>query len=192
MLHIDAHYDTYGPVFGLYIHNGSFIRQAVDNGLIKGSDVIQVGLRGVGPASDDLEWMRKNKLRFHMMSEIERDGFSAVLDKVLKELKGKKVYISWDMDGLDPTVAPAVGTQSLGGLSFSEGARLLRTVAIQNEVVAIEFNEYNPMLDDAHQTTGTMMDRLMRSFLAGHAARKKGITDPYYEDPERLDHGVED
>lgn len=190
MLHIDAHYDTYKSIMGSYVHNGSFIRQAVDKGLIKGSDIVQVGLRGVGPADYDLDWMRENKLRYHMMPEIERDGFDVTMKKVLEELNGKKVYISWDMDGMDPTQAPGVGTQSLGGLTFSQGARLLRAVAIQNEVVAIDFNEYNPLLDDRHQTTGVLMDRLMRSFLAGHAAKKKGITDPYYEDARRLDHGV--
>ena len=91
MLHVDAHYDTYGPVFGLYVHNGSFIRQAVDRGIIKGEDIVQIGLRGVGPPSYDLKWMRENKLRFHMMPEIERDGFDKVLKRIYEELKGKKV-----------------------------------------------------------------------------------------------------
>ena len=66
--------------------------------------------------------------------------------------------------------------------------KLLRAVGIQNEIIAAEFNEYNPLLDDAHTTTGILMDRLIRSSLAGIQARKKGITDPLYYDPERLDH----
>ena len=54
--------------------------------------------------------------------------------------------------------------------------------------MAAEFNEYNPLLDDVHTTTGVLMDRLIRTLLAGIQARKEGITDPLYLDPERLDH----
>jgi len=66
----------------------------------------------------------------------------------------------------------------------------VRAVAIQNEAVAADFMEYNPFMDDAHQTTGVLMDRLIRTPLAGIAARKQGITDPVFVDPRRVDHGV--
>lgn len=92
------------------------------------------------------------------------------------------------MDGMDPAGAPAVGTQDPDGLKAIQALQLLRAVAIQNEIIAAEFNEYNPLLDDAHTTTGVLMDRLIRSLLAGIQARKEGITDPLYYDPQRLDH----
>lgn len=82
------------------------------------------------------------------------DGTS-VLDRVLAELKGKKVYITFDMDGLDPGYAPAMGTQEPSDLTADQALQLMRAVGIQNEIVAAEFNEYNPLLDDAHQTTCT-------------------------------------
>ena len=69
---------------------------------------------------------------------------------------------------------------------------MLRGLAAQNEVIGAEFGEYNPLLDDAHTTTGVAMDRLMRAMFAGMAARKLGLTDPNYLAPEALDHGVKD
>lgn len=132
--------------------------------------------------------MREQGIKSHYMAAIEKKGWDAVMKEILAELKGKKVHISWDMDGMDPAAAPAVGTQDPDGLSAAQGLQLVRAVAIQNEIIAAEFNEYNPLLDDAHTTTGILMDRLIRSLLAGMQARKEGITDPLYYDPERLDH----
>ncbi len=187
-LHIDAHYDTYLYGFGRFVHNGNFLKVAIENGIINGSDLIQVGLRGESPDAKSLAWMRENQLKFHFQAEIERDGWDVVLKRILDELKGKKVHISFDMDGIDPAWAPGVGTQDPGGLTSAQAMQLVRAVAIQNEIVAGEFNEYNPLLDDAHTTTGVLMDRLIRSLLAGIQARKEGITDPLYYDPNRLGH----
>ena len=94
------------------------------------------------------------------------------------------------MDGINPGYAPGVGTQDIEGLTPAQAAEFLRAVGIQNELVAVDFLEYNPFTDDAHQTTGVLMDRLMRTVLGGIAARRQGITDPFYVDPLRLDHGV--
>ena len=91
---------------------------------------------------------------------------------------------------MDPSCAPAVGTQDPGGLTAQQGMQLLRAVGIQNQVVAADFLEYNPLLDDAHHTTGVLADRLIRALLGGIASRKAGITDPLYLAPDRLDHGV--
>lgn len=137
----------------------------------------------------DLKWMRDNKLRYRTMAEIERNGFEKVLERVYAELKCKKLFVSVDMDRIDLAYAPAVGTQEADGLTVVQALCLLCGVAMQNEAATVEFNEYNPLLDDPHRTTGILMDRLMRSFLTGVAARKKGITVPNYYTPDALDHG---
>ena len=158
-----------GPSFqGSYVHSASMVRAAVDRGIIKGSDIVQVGLRGLMPSKYDLQWIRDNKVRYHMMPEIERDGFGTVLERVLQELKGKKLFISFDIDGIDPAYAPAVASQDIGGLTSLEAMRLLRAVTIQNEIIAIEFTEYSPLFDDRHMSTGTLVDRLMAYGTCGH------------------------
>lgn len=189
LLHVDAHYDALQAGLGRFVHNGRMIYLGVENGLIEGSDIIQVALRSPKPDSGDLKWMVDNKLKFHFQSEINTKGFDVVLQRVLNELKGKKVFVSFDMDGVDPAYAPGVGTQEPEGLTATQAMQLLRAVGIANEIVAVEINEYNPFMDDAHGTTGILMDRLMRSSLAGLAARKSGITDPLYVAETGLDHG---
>lgn len=190
MFHIDAHYDAQPSSNGIFVHNGSMLRNGVENGLIKGEDMISFGLRSPVPSDEELQWMRDNKLRYHFQAEVDRDGFDKVAQRVFKELKGKKLFISVDMDGINPRDAAAVGTMAIGGPSAWEAARLLRGLAMQNEIVGAEFLEYNPLLDDAHTTTGVVMDRLIRALLAGIAGRKVGLTDPNYVAPEALNHGV--
>lgn len=188
VLHIDAHYDAYSKEAGNFVHNGSFFKLAVDSGLLDGAKLHHIGLRGSTPDYKDLKWMRENKLRFHFQTEIEKDGWDAVLARLLGELKGMKLYVSFDMDGVDPAYAPGVGTSEPGGLTAEQAIQLMRAVGIQNEIVAAEFNEYNPFLDDAHQSTGILMDRLARSLMAGMQGRREGIKDPLYFDPERILH----
>jgi arginase family enzyme len=192
LVHVDAHYDAFTTGIGRFVHNGNMIYQAVERGLINGEDIIQIGLRGSKPDPKDFQWMVDHKLKFHFQSEIGHDGFDTVLKRVLSEIKGRRVYLSFDMDGIDPAWAPAVGTQEPDGLTGPNAMALVRAVAIQSEMAAAEFNEYNPLMDDRHHTTGVLMDRLIRSLLTGIAVRKQGITDPFYLDPRRLHHGGAD
>ncbi|MGH6791184.1 MAG: arginase family protein [Methyloceanibacter sp.] len=188
LVHVDAHYDALTMGVGRFVHNGNLIYQAVERGLVKGEDIIQIGLRGPKPDGGDFKWMVERKLRFHFQAEIDHDGFDAVLRRLLAEVKGRRVYLTFDMDGIDPAWAAAVGTQEPGGLTGPNAMTLVRALAIQNHIVAAEFNEYNPLMDDRHHTTGILMDRLIRALLAGMVARKQGITDPFYVDPQRLHH----
>lgn len=190
LLHVDAHNDTYLHDYGRAVHNGSLFRVAVDLGLIEGPGLVQVGLRGQGQDAEGLRWMRDNSLRSHFQAEVHVRGWDEVLRTVLSELRGRRVYITFDMDGIDPSYARGVGTQDPDGLTGTQAMQLVRAVAIQNEIVAADFMEYNPFMDDVHQTTGVLMDRLIRTLLAGIAARKQGITDPFFVDPRRVDHGV--
>lgn len=188
MLHFDAHSDTYLTDMGRMVHNGSLFKVAVEKGLLCGRDLIQVGLRGNGHSEKNLQWMRDHQLRFHFQAEINRDGWTVVRDRILEEIKGRKVYLSFDVDAIDPTYAAAVGTQEADGLTSGQTLEILRAVGIQNEIVAVDILEYNPFMDDAHQTTGILVDRMIRSLLSGIAGRKQGITDPLFLDPRILDH----
>lgn len=188
MLHFDAHSDTYLTDMGRMVHNGSLFKVAVEKGLVRGSDLIQVGLRGSGHGQENLKWMRDHQLRFHFQAEINRDGWAVVRDRILEEIKGRKVYLSFDVDAIDPTYAAAVGTQEADGLTSGQVLEILRAVGTQNEIVAADILEYNPLMDDAHQTTGILIERMIRSLLSGIAARKQGIKDPLYMDPLLLNY----
>ena len=103
-----------------------------------------------------------------------------------------KLFISFDLDALDPAFAPGAGTPEPGGLTPREVFPILRAIAIQAEIVGMDLVEINPLVDVGYQTTALVGQRVMREVLAGMVLRKNGITDPHYRHPQLLDHvGVE-
>ena len=81
---------------------------------------------------------------------------------------------------------PGVSNPEIGGMTTLQMMRMLRELFLQNEVLAIDFVEYSPLLDDRRYNTANTISRLMRPVLAAKAARKQGITDPDYVAPEML------
>ena len=116
----------------------------------------------------------------------KRYGFEVVSGRIKEELKGKKIYISVDIDVLDTAYVPGTSNPERGGLTSMQLLSMLRGLAIQNEVIMVDFFEYSPLLDDRHYNTGILVNQLLRATLAGIAARKTGITDPDYIAPEML------
>ncbi|MFD2159155.1 arginase family protein [Rubritalea tangerina] len=191
-IHFDAHEDTYDVSLGTFVHGGRARRWAWEKGWIKGEDLHSLGMRGAYGSPEILKWQREVGERYHYMAEFEEKGFDATWKKVLEEVKGKRLYISFDVDVVDPSHVPGVSNPDPGGFTSAQVIRMVRELAIQNEVAVIDFCEYTPLLDDRHYNTALVIDRLMRAFLAGKALRdKKGITDPNYVDPQVLDHGQE-
>ena len=187
-LHIDAHQDVYGVSLGAFTHGGRARRWAYENGLINGKDLHSIGMRSPYGDPEILAWQRKVGEQYHYMTEIEEEGFENVLKKLLKEVKGKTLIISFDVDAIDPAHVPGVSNPEPGGITTTQALRMVRQLAIQNEIRGIEFDEYSPLYDDTHYNTALVIDRMMRAFLAGKALRKQGITDPYYIDKEVLKH----
>ncbi len=188
MVHLDAHFDMedLGKTFGAFTHGARARRFAWEQGWVKGEDLHSIGIRSPYHSVKLLDWVREVGDRYHYMPEFERDGFDAVWDRIKAEVAGKKLYISVDIDVLDTSHVPGTSNPEPGGLTPIEMFTILRGLAIQNEVLMIDFVEYTPLLDDRHYNTALMINRMMRAFLAGTAARKLGITDPDYVAPISL------
>lgn len=191
MVHFDAHFDMedQSKTFGVFTHGARARRFAYEQGWVKGEDLHDIGIRSPYHSPELLEWIRNTGDQYHYMAEFERRGFEATWDKIKEDVKGKKLYISVDIDVLDSPHVPGTSNPEPGGLDAIQMLTMLRGLAIQNEVIMIDFVEYTPLLDDRHYNTGIMINRLMRVTLAGMAARKTGITDPDYIAPISLDHG---
>ena len=191
VVHFDAHFDGSLLVFGHYLSHGGPVRRVIDEGHVKGRNFIQVGLNSFKPGKKDIKWMRKNEIRYHYMTEIDRDGWKAVVDRVLAEAMDgpEHLFISIDTDCLEPSYGPGMGTPEPGGLTVRELFPMLRALGIQNNVVGVELVEVNPLTDPTYRS-GQVANRILREVLTGMALRKKGITDPFYVDPEWADHGV--
>ena len=184
VIHFDAHFDAGGSEFGHMISHGQPIRRLVDDGHISGANYIQVGLRGYWPGEEGFEWMRENNMRYHTMAEIERDGWDVVMDRVMNEALGvgEYLYISFDVDVLDPAYMPGTGTPESGGLTPREVFPLLRTLCSENRMVGFDVVELNPLVDPGY-TTVLNTHRLLQECLTGIAMRKEGITERGYHNP---------
>lgn len=188
VIHFDAHFDAGSAEGGHLISHGQPIRRLVDDGHIDGSHYIQVGLRGYWPGEEGFEWMRENNMRYHTMAEIERDGWDVVMDRVMNEaLDGPEyLYISFDVDVLDPAYMPGTGTPESGGLTPREVFPLLRTLCSENQMVGFDVVELNPLVDPGY-TTVLNTHRLLQECLTGIAMRKEGITERDYYNPLTVD-----
>lgn len=122
VIHFDAHYDAGKYMMGHLIGHGMPVYRLIEEGLVPGKNFIQVGLRGYYPDEASFEWMREQGFRYHTMAEIERRGFTAVLDDVVKEAQEgpEYLFISFDIDTLDPAFVPGTGTPEPGGLTPRE------------------------------------------------------------------------
>ncbi len=184
VIHFDAHYDAGDPINGHLISHAQPIRRLIDDGHILGRNYIQVGLRGYWPGEAGFEWMRANDMRYHTMAEIERDGWARVMARVLDEANDgpEHLYISFDIDVLDPAYAPGTGTPEPGGLTPREVFPIVRGLCAENNVVGFDLVEFNPLVDPGY-ITGLTSDRIVRECLTGIAMHKKGIDGRGYLSP---------
>jgi guanidinobutyrase len=180
VIHFDAHYDA-GKATVHYITHGQPVYRAIKEGHVDPRNFIQIGLRGGWPGIDGFEWMRDNGMRYHTMPEIEKKGWAPVMNQALKEARegGKKLYISFDVDVLDPAFIPGTGTPVPGGLTMREAITIVRRLCAENDIVGFDLVEVAPMLDSTYRTA-LNANFIMHACLTGIAMRKTGIKDIGY------------
>jgi formimidoylglutamase len=184
VIHFDAHFDAGDPFGGHLISHAQPVRRLIDDGHVLGKNYIEVGLRGYWPGEEGFEWMRENEFRYHTMAEIERDGWGAVMERILEEANDgpEYLYISFDIDVLDPSYTPGTGTPEPGGLSPREVFPLLRELCAQNNLVGFDLVELNPLVDPGY-TTVLYSSRIVQECLTGIAMNRRGITEENYLNP---------
>lgn len=130
------------------------MRRLIESGAVLGRNFVQVGLRGYWPPADVIEWMREQRMRTHFMQEIWERGIRDVMDDVIAEaLDGTDgIYLSVDIDVLDPGFAPGTGTPEPGGMSPADLLRAVRRIALETNLVAVDVVEVAPAYDHADVT----------------------------------------
>jgi agmatinase len=190
VVHFDAHWDASSAYLGHALSHGTPVRRLVEQGHVSGNNFIQIGLRGYAPGDDDLAWMRDQGFRYHFMAEVEAHGWDRVMERALTEAaEGTEyLFISLDIDVLDPAYAPGTGTPEPNGLTPRELFPLLRRLGAETNLVGMELVELNPLVDPTY-VTPLVANRCAREILTGIAMRKAGLTEPHYLAPEAVDHG---
>lgn len=150
LVHVDAHSDTSDVMFGEKVTHGTPFRRAVEEGLLDGKRVVQIGLRGTGYTGKDYKWAADQGFRLVLAHECWHKSLEPLMAEVRQQMGSGPVYISFDIDGLDPAFAPGTGTPEIGGLTSIQGIEILRGCRGMN-VVGGDLVEVSPPYD----TTGT-------------------------------------
>ena len=123
LVHVDAHSDINDEMFGEKIAHGTPFRRAVEEGLLDCDRVVQIGMRGTGYAADDFDWSREQGFRVVQVEECWHMSLTPLMHEVREKVGGGPVYLSFDIDGLDPSYAPGTGTPEIGGADDAAGDR---------------------------------------------------------------------
>ena len=174
VVHFDAHADTAQSTWGVLRSHGTPMRRLIESGSVAGRNFVQVGLRGYWPPPETLTWMRDNGLRFHFMTEIEERGAEAVVaDAISEALDGPQaIYLSIDIDVLDPGMAPGTGTPEPGGLMTRELLRAVRQVVSRVELAGMDVVEVSPPYD-VSEVTAAAAHRCVMEALSALAAKRR-------------------
>ncbi len=126
LVHVDAHADVNDEMFGEKIAHGTPFRRAVEEGLLACKRVAQIGLRATGYGPGDFDWPRQQGFRVVQAEECWHRSLVTLMTEVRKQLGPGPVYLSFDIDGLDPAFAPGTGTPEIGGLTTIQGMEIIR------------------------------------------------------------------
>ena len=182
VVQFDTHADTATELGGLKWSHGTPFRHLVDDEIIPGERLIQVGLRGYWPYPEEFDWARSKGVRWHRMGEIIERGIDTVIDDVLSEITGAEhLYLSVDIDVLDPAYAPGTGTPEPGGMTSRELLRAVRRLTVERGFVGMDVVEVSPPYDHAG-ITAMAAHRVVCEALSGLAIHRKG-TKPQPENP---------
>jgi len=152
LVHVDAHADINDEMFGERIAHGTPFRRAVDEKLLAGDKVWQIGLRGTGYAADDFDWPRRQGFNVVQAHEVWYQSLAPLMARV-RDCIGTShpTYITFDIDGLDPSFAAGTGTPEIGGLTVPQGLEIIRGCSGLN-VVGGDLVEVAPPYDPSGNT----------------------------------------
>ena len=186
MLHFDAHADTGDLEFGSLWGHGQPMRRLLESGDLRGDRFLQIGLRGYWPGPETLDWMAQQGLRSYEMTEVVTRGLPACLTEAfaiaVDDCDG--VFLSVDIDVVDPGHAPGTGTPEPGGITARELLDAVRRACLELPVVGLEVVEVSPPYDHAG-ITAALANRVVLEALSAMARRRRDAADGTVWDPAR-------
>ena len=152
------------------------MRRLIESGACRGDRFLQIGLRGYWPEPETLEWMRDQGMRSFEMTEVVARGLDAVLDEAsaLALSECDAVFLSVDVDVVDPGMAPGTGTPEPGGLSSRQLLDAVRRLAMELPLAGVDVVEVSPPYDQA-EVTAYLANRVVLEALSGLAWRRRRL-----------------
>jgi agmatinase len=164
LVQFDSHADTWDSFFGEPYNHGTVFRRAVEEGLLAQERSIQVGMRGSLYALGDLKASRELGFELTTTDEIRKIGIQDTVRRIRERVKDAKVYVSFDVDFVDPAFAPGTGTPEIGGFTSREAQEFVRGLRGM-EIVGCDVVEVYPQYDGPGQVTALLAANIGYEFL---------------------------
>jgi agmatinase len=176
LIHFDAHADTGDTQWGSLHGHGTPMRRLIESGAVRGDRFLQIGLRGYWPEPPTLAWMAEQRMRSYEMTEVVTRGLDAVLTEAFAIALDDcdAVFLSVDVDVVDPGMAPGTGTPEPGGLTGRQLLDAVRRIAMELPLAGVDVVEVSPPYDQA-EVTGFLANRVVLEALSGIAWRRRAL-----------------
>src|SRR6266567_2396457 len=174
LIHFDAHADTGNIQFGSLYGHGTPMRRLIESGAVRGDRFLQIGLRGYWPEPETLDWMAGQQMRSFEMTEVVTRGLDECLSEAFTIATDdcEAVFLSVDIDVVDPGMAPGTGTPEPGGLTGRQLLDAVRRIAMELPLAGIDVVEVAPPYDHA-DVTAYLANRVVLEALSGIAWRRR-------------------
>jgi agmatinase len=174
LVHFDTHTDTGTEVFGVEVSHGTPMFRLVRDGHVDGSRYVQIGLRGYWPGESEFSWQREHGILSFFMHDVRELGIRQVVERTVAAAGEGPVFLTVDVDVLDPAFAPGTGTPEPGGLTSADLLWACRELTRRLEIVGLDVVEVIPTAVGSADVTALVADRVVREALTGIALRRRG------------------
>jgi agmatinase len=172
LVHFDTHTDTGEEVFGVELSHGTIMYRLVEQGHVDPARYVQIGLRGYWPGEKEFGWQHERGIRSFFMHDVRDFGIRSVVERALAGVGSGPVYLTVDVDVLDPAFAPGTGTPEPGGMTSADLLWACREVASRVELAGAEVVEVAPTAIGSADITALVAERVVREIVTGLALRQ--------------------
>ena len=172
LVHFDTHTDTGTEVFGVEVSHGTPMYRLVRDGHVDGGRYVQIGLRGYWPGERELAWQREHGITSFFMHDVRELGIREVVERTISTVGEGPVFLSVDVDVLDPAFAPGTGTPEPGGMTSLDLLWACRELASRLRLVGMDVVEVIPTGVGSADVTALVAERVVREALTGIAVRR--------------------
>jgi agmatinase len=172
LVHFDTHTDTGTEVFGVERSHGTPMYRLVEAGWVDPKRYVQIGLRGYWPGAAEFDWQRERGITSFFMHDVRDQGIEALVGRTIELVGEGPVFLTVDVDVLDPAYAPGTGTPEPGGMSPLELLPAVRRIARELELVGADVVEVIPTAPGSADLTALVADRIVREILTGLSLRR--------------------
>jgi agmatinase len=177
LIHFDTHTDTGTEVFGVERSHGTPMYRLVRDGHIDPRRYVQIGLRGYWPGEAEFAWQAEAGIMSFFMHDVRDLGIREVVERSLAAVGAEPVFMTVDVDVLDPAFAPGTGTPEPGGMTAVDLLWAVRAIAERVEIAGADVVEVIPTAVGSSDVTALVAERVVREALTGIALRRRGRPD---------------